>query len=116
MNVVTLQAGDATNFPQTRMTVRIHYVACLADGSQFDSSRARDTPVVFRLGDGSVLPGLEAGVRTMSRGTIAKIQIPPEAAYGAQGFPPIVPPNAMLFYEVELISFANVEEGLTKWH
>lgn len=134
---------DATNFPKPGQTVRVHYVASLADGSQFDSSRARDQPVVFRLGSGTVrtvfkhhetdtvkavctmltfvylrcsqvLPGLEAGVLTMSRGQVAKITIPPGAGYGVQGFPPIVPPNAILNYEVELISFANVEEGVSK--
>jgi FKBP-type peptidyl-prolyl cis-trans isomerase len=110
--VTTLQAGDATNFPQTGQSVRIHYVARLADGSQFDSSRVRDQAINFRLGGGMVLAGLEAAVRTMSRGQLAKIQIPPDAGYGAGGFPPIVPPNAVLFYEVELISFANVEAGI----
>mmetsp|Transcript_22645 Transcript_22645/g.29573 ORF Transcript_22645/g.29573 Transcript_22645/m.29573 type:complete len:105 (+) Transcript_22645:243-557(+) len=58
-----------------------------------------------------VLPGLEAGIKTMSRGQVAKIEIPPEAAYGSNGYPPIIPPNAILFFEVELISFANVEES-----
>ena len=131
---------DATNFPQSEQTVRIHYVATLQDGSQFDSSRDRDQPVVFKLDSGQVLPGLEvssfplctpsplfcilsqrslhtlrfllkAGVRSMSRGQIAKIKIPPEAAYGSAGYLPIIPPNATLLYEVELVSFASVAGG-----
>ena len=81
------------------------------DGSQFDSSRERDQPIVFKLDSGQVLPGLEAGVRSMSRGQIAKIRLPPEAGYGSAGYLPIVPPNAVLFYEVELISFATVQGG-----
>lgn len=78
------------------------------DGSQFDSSRERDQPIVFKLDSGQVLPGLEAGVRSMSRGQIARIKVPPDAAYGSAGYLPIIPPNATLFYEVELISFASV--------
>mmetsp|Transcript_2990 Transcript_2990/g.4118 ORF Transcript_2990/g.4118 Transcript_2990/m.4118 type:complete len:138 (+) Transcript_2990:109-522(+) len=111
INITTLQPGDATNFPQLGHTVRIHYTAALADGMQFDSSRARNQPIVFKLGSATVLPGLEAGIKTMSRGQVAKIEIPPEAAYGSNGYPPIIPPNAILFFEVELISFANVEES-----
>lgn len=98
--VESIQPGDATNFPQPGNTVRIHYVATLADGTQFDSSRARDQSVFFKLDAGSVIAGLEAGVRTLSRGTIAKITIPSEAGFGDQGFPPIVAPNAVLIYEV----------------
>jgi len=63
VHVSTLQAGDATNFPQPGMTVRLHYVATLADGSQFDSSRARDTPVMFRLGGGMVRRWLSEAAR-----------------------------------------------------
>ena len=102
--IESIQPGDATNFPQLGHTVRIHYVATLTDGTQFDSSRARDQPVFFKLDSGSVIAGLEAGVRTLSRGTIAKITIPPEAGFGEQGFPPIVAPNAVLIYEVKTIS------------
>lgn len=100
--VETVQPGDATNFPQPGHTVRIHYVATLADGTQFDSSRARDQSVFFKLDSGAVISGLEAGIRTLSRGTIAKITIPPEAGFGDQGFPPIVAPNSVLIYEVSI--------------
>ena len=129
---------DATNFPQSEQTVRIHYVATLQDGSQFDSSRDRDQPVVFKLDSGQVLPGLEVSsfplctpsplfcilsplapaalsfkgrCRSMSRGQIAKVKIPPEAAYGSAGYLPIIPPNATR-YEVELVSFASVAGGI----
>jgi FKBP-type peptidyl-prolyl cis-trans isomerase len=54
VSVITLQAGDATNFPKSGQTVRIHYNAFLADGTQFDSSRAREQPITFKLDAGTV--------------------------------------------------------------
>ena len=101
--------SDATNFPKPNQTIRIHYTANLSDGTQFDSSRDRDQPITFQLDSGTILPGLEAAIKTMSRGQVARVHIPPEAAYGSEGYPPIVAPNAFLYYDVELISFCTVE-------
>uniref|UniRef100_A0A7S2SVY6 peptidylprolyl isomerase n=1 Tax=Rhizochromulina marina TaxID=1034831 RepID=A0A7S2SVY6_9STRA len=107
VHLKTVKGGDATNFPQESHTVRLHYVARFKDGTVFDSSRDRDQPITFKLGTGQAIPGLELGVMAMSRGQIAEIVVPPEAGYGATGYLPIIPPNAVLVYEVELISFAT---------
>jgi FKBP-type peptidyl-prolyl cis-trans isomerase len=74
---------------------------------QHQSHKKQTNPYLFLLIQ--VLPGLEAGIKTMSRGQVAKIEVPSEAAYGTNGYPPIIPPNAILFFEVELISFSNIE-------
>lgn len=71
-----------------------------------DSSRARKAPLEFRVGLGHVVPGLDLAITRMSRGQRAKITVPARLAYGARGYPPIIPPNAALVFDVELVSFA----------
>mmetsp|Transcript_5909 Transcript_5909/g.13654 ORF Transcript_5909/g.13654 Transcript_5909/m.13654 type:complete len:151 (+) Transcript_5909:73-525(+) len=106
--VLTTQDGDKRNFPVEGQTVRIDYILSLANGSVIDSTREPGRkPVDFQIGSGEVVPGLEAGVKTMSRGQFARIKIPPEAAYGEDGVSPFVAPNMLIIYDVELITFAN---------
>lgn len=88
------QAGD---------TVSVHYVGRLQDGTQFDSSRDAGRPFSFTLGQGQVIQGWDEGVVGMKVGETRSLSIPSDMAYGANGFPPVIPPNAPLFFEVELL-------------
>lgn len=88
--------------------VQIHYIASLPDGTVFDSSYSRQQPINFVLGRNMVIPGFEEVVPAMSKGQKSKVTIPPEWAYGAEGYPPVVPPNATIIYEIELMSFSSI--------
>ena len=90
--------------PKAGDTVVVHYTGWLTDGMKFDSSVDRDDPFAFVLGAGQVIQGWDEGVATLKVGEKARLTIPPEKAYGPDGYPGAIPPNATLIFEVELLS------------
>jgi len=103
VEVIPISAGDGSTYPKKHQTVVVHYTGTLQDGSVFDSSRTRGKPFKFSIGKGEVIKGWDEGVAKMSVGERAKLVCSPDYAYGSRGHPGVIPPNAVLTFDVELL-------------
>ncbi len=102
LKYVELKEGTGAT-PQPGQTVEVHYVGTLEDGTKFDSSRDRGQPFSFKIGVGQVIKGWDEGLSTMKVGGRRQLIIPSELGYGARGAGGVIPPNATLLFDVELL-------------
>ena len=89
--------------PRAGQTAVVHYTGTLLSGKKFDSARDRGRPFEFVLGTHGVIPCWDEAVATMRVGGRRKLVCPPQLAYGERGYPPVIPPNATLNFDVELL-------------
>jgi FKBP-type peptidyl-prolyl cis-trans isomerase len=110
-NVITTSSGlqyqilkEGTGpVAQSGQQVSVHYTGWLTNGTKFDSSVDRGQPIQFPLGTGRVIKGWDEGVAGMKVGEKRKLTIPPSLGYGERGYPPVIPANSTLVFEVELM-------------
>jgi len=97
-----IQKGEGQQ-PNVGQTVSVHYKGTLTDGTVFDSSYKRNQPLDFPIGEGRVIPGWDEGIQLLGVGDKARLVIPSDLAYGARGAGGVIPPNATLIFDVELV-------------
>ena len=103
LKIETTQEGTGDKVTKSGDTISVHYTGKLEDGTKFDSSVDRGTPFDFTIGQGQVIAGWEQGLLDMKVGEKRTLTIPSEMGYGAQGAGGIIPPDATLIFEVELM-------------
>jgi peptidyl-prolyl cis-trans isomerase A (cyclophilin A) len=96
------EAGSGAK-PKKGQTVSVHYAGYLLNGQKFDSSFDRNQPIQVAIGTGQVIAGWDEGIMLLNEGAKAKFIIPPQLGYGAQGAGGVIPPNATLIFEVQLV-------------
>ncbi|NTV41090.1 MAG: FKBP-type peptidyl-prolyl cis-trans isomerase [Candidatus Moranbacteria bacterium] len=104
LEIKTIQAGTGERVVKSGDNISVHYTGKLVDGTKFDSSVDRGVPFDFVIGQGMVIKGWEQGLLGMKVGEKRTLTIPSDLGYGAQGAGGVIPPNATLIFDVELIS------------
>ena len=107
IQITTLKAGTGEEEAKAGSFLLVHYTGTLENGEKFDSSVDRGQPFNFTLGTGQVIAGWDEGMLGMKVGEKRKLVIPAEYAYGEAGFPPVIPANATLTFEVELLEIVK---------
>ena len=109
LKITDLKVGKGAA-AKTGQTVTVNYTGWLMDGTKFDSSLDRNQPFAFPLGAGKVIPGWDQGVVGMKVGGKRELIIPPQLGYGSQGAGGVIPPDATLKFDIELLSVANAPQ------
>ena len=102
LQYVEIEVGSGP-VPKKGDKVTVHYAGQLEDGTMFDSSHSRGKPIEFTLGVGQVIAGWDEGIGMMKEGGKATLIIPPQLGYGSRGAGGVIPPNAVLVFDVELV-------------
>ncbi len=102
LKYIDLVVGDG-DVPKVGQRVTVHYTGWLEDGKKFDSSYDRNTPLEFTVGVGEMIRGFDEGIISMKEGGKRKLFIPSNLAYGSNGIPGVIPPDATIIFEVELL-------------
>ena len=102
LKYIDIEVGTGDS-PTTGQTVKVHYTGTLTDGKKFDSSVDRGQPFSFKIGVGQVIKGWDEGVATMKVGGKRTLIIPPDLGYGERGAGGVIPGNATLLFDVELL-------------
>ncbi len=101
-----LKVGDG-DIAEDGLLATVHYTGWLTDGTKFDSSVDRGQPFQFRIGAHNVIAGWDQGVKGMRIGGKRHLTIPPDMGYGANGYPPTIPANATLVFDIELLALSH---------
>jgi peptidylprolyl isomerase len=106
LKYTVIKAGKGAT-PKSGQEVFVHYTGTLTNGKKFDSSRDRGQPFSFKVGAGQVIAGWDEALSTMKVGERRKLTIPPKLGYGAAGAGGVIPPNATLIFDVELLKIGG---------
>ena len=102
-----IETGSGETVTGKGQTIIVHYTGWLEDGTKFDSSKDRNEPFSFPLDCHFVIPGWDEGVKGMQVGGKRRLVVPPELGYGARGAGGVIPPNATLVFEIELLEIST---------
>lgn len=112
LEYIEIEPGEGEQ-PQPGDTVSVHYTGMFPDGRVFDSSHNRGEPLQFTLGRGQVIQGWDEGIGLMKEGGKASLVIPPHLAYGERGAGGVIPPNATLHFDVELVGIKGARRDVS---